>query len=104
MGFIMRNEDFECENCSKKVKSLPKSARNHCPFCLYSKHLDEVFPGDRASSCGWLMIPIDIDYKKNKDYMIRHKCQKCGKEILNKVAEDDNFLDFVKKINKGKNF
>ncbi|HBA45268.1 TPA: hypothetical protein DEG21_00225 [Patescibacteria group bacterium] len=32
--------------------------------------------------------------------MIRHKCQKCGKEILNKVADDDNFLDFVKKMNK----
>jgi hypothetical protein len=32
--------------------------------------------------------------------MIKHKCIKCGKEILNKIAPDDNFLDFIKKINK----
>jgi len=31
--------------------------------------------------------------------MIKHKCDKCGKEILNQVAPDDNFLDLVKKIN-----
>ena len=32
--------------------------------------------------------------------MIKHKCEKCGKEILNKIAPDDNYLDFVSKINK----
>jgi hypothetical protein len=32
--------------------------------------------------------------------MIKHKCIKCGKEILNKIAPDDNFLDLIKKINK----
>ena len=32
--------------------------------------------------------------------MLKHKCQKCGKEILNKVAPDDDFLGFVKKMNK----
>ena len=101
MWFKMINEDFICENCWKKVKKHPNwSARNHCPDCLYSKHLDKDFPWDRKSDCKGLMKPIWIDYKKNKGYMIKHKCQKCNKEILNKVAIDDNFLDFTKKINK----
>ena len=32
--------------------------------------------------------------------MIKHKCQKCQKEILNKVAPDDNYVEFVQKLNK----
>jgi len=101
MGFKMINDDFLCENCWKKIsKHGEGSARNHCPFCLYSKHLDDKFPWDRASNCHWLMKPIWIDYKKNKWNMIKHKCAKCGKEMLNKVAPDDDFLEFIKKINK----
>jgi hypothetical protein len=67
---------------------------------LSSKHLDESFPWDRASECHGIMLAVWIDHKKNKWNMIKHKCKKCNKEILNKVAPDDNFLDFVKKINK----
>ncbi|MDD3646570.1 MAG: RNHCP domain-containing protein [Candidatus Gracilibacteria bacterium] len=101
MGFKMLNEEFVCENCSKQIIKHPEgSARNHCPFCLYSKHLDKDFPGDRSSDCGGLMQPIGIDNKKNKGWMIKHRCLKCGKEILNKVAPDDNFLEFIQKINK----
>lgn len=99
--FKMINDSFVCENCWKKVEKHPEwSARNHCPFCLCSKHLDEEFPWDRASECKWLMIPVDIDYKKNKWYMIKHKCIKCWKEMLNKIASDDNFLEFIEKRNK----
>ena len=32
--------------------------------------------------------------------MILHACQKCGKEILNKVAPDDDFLGFIRQRNK----
>jgi DNA-directed RNA polymerase subunit RPC12/RpoP len=101
MWFKMINETFICENCWKEITKHPEgSARNHCPFCLYSKHMDKEFPWDRASNCLWLMKPVWIDNKKNKGWMIKHKCIKCNKEILNKVAPDDNFLDFIKKINK----
>jgi len=101
MSFKMINDQFNCENCLKEITKHPEwSARNHCPFCLYSKHMDKDFPWDRKSECLWLMKPIWIDYKKNKGNMIKHKCQKCWKEILNKVAPDDNFLEFVQKINK----
>lgn len=101
MWFIMINESFVCEKCNKKVVSHKTwSARNHCPFCLYSKHLDKEFPWDRKSECFWLMKPVDIDYRRNKGYMIKHICLICEKTILNKVAEDDDFLEFVKKRNK----
>lgn len=101
MAFKMKNEDFVCENCKKDIIKHPEwSARNHCPFCLHSKHLDDIFPWDRNSNCSWIMVPVDIDYRKNKWYMVKHKCKKCSKEILNKVAPDDDFLSFVKKRNK----
>lgn len=93
MAFKMINESFTCENCKKNVSKHPEgSARNHCPFCLFSKHLDDKFPWDRRSECKWLMEPVWIDYKKNKWWMIKHKCKKCNKEISNKIASDDDFL------------
>ena len=97
MTFIMRNETFVCGKCGKHVDLHPTgSARNHCPYCLYSLHVDEVFPGDRASGCHGLMAPVGIDYRKNKGDMIRHRCETCGKEMLNIVAPDDDFLEFVR--------
>jgi DNA-directed RNA polymerase subunit RPC12/RpoP len=41
----MINESFTCENCGKEIEKHPEgSARNHCPYCLSSKHLDDTFP------------------------------------------------------------
>lgn len=101
MWFTMLNETFICENCNQEVQKHPEwSARNHCPFCLFSKHLDKTFPWDRQSECSGLMMPAWIDHKKNKGWMIEHKCQKCTKSILNKVAPDDHFLEFIQKRNK----
>ncbi len=95
MWFIMKNEEFTCENCKQKVSKHPSgSARNHCPFCLYSKHLDLDFPGDRLSTCYGKMKPVWKDQKKNKGWMISHECQTCHKKILNKVAEDDDMSVF----------
>lgn len=100
MSFKMINDSFECENCWFLIEKHPEwSARNHCPNCLFSKHLDDIFPWDRASLCKNLMKPVWIDHKKNKWWMIKHKCVKCGKEILNKVAPDDKYIEFVQKLN-----
>ncbi|MBP8016599.1 RNHCP domain-containing protein [Candidatus Gracilibacteria bacterium] len=94
----MRNEGFICEYCKKKIKPHGSgSARNHCPFCFYSKHVDLNFPGDRLSDCKEMMEPIGIDYNGKKGYMIKHKCIKCGKENINKIAPDDEFVEFIKK-------
>ncbi len=102
-NFIMINENFKCEKCNFSVKKDDLWwVRNHCPNCLFSKHLDENFPWDRLSKCFWLMEAIWIDFKKNKWFMIKHKCLKCEKEILNKLAKDDN-MDIYNNLNK-KNF
>lgn len=101
----MINDSFECENCNQLIPKHPEwSARNHCPFCLCSKHVDDTLPWDRMSECHSLMRPVGIDYRKNKWYMIKHKCSKCDKEILNKVAPDDKFEDFTKTLYKNERF
>ena len=86
--FKVIDEEFVCENCGKKVPKLGYSCRNHCPFCLYSKHVD-IEPGDRAQSCHGLLEPIGIE-KNKKGYIIIFKCKKCGEIRKNKIAEDDD--------------
>lgn len=87
----MRNKEntgFDCEYCGEKVYPLSNgSYRNHCPTCLYSKHVDNT-PGDRKSTCGALMLPIDLIYTGNKGYQIVHQCSACKKVQKNKIAED----------------
>ena len=89
--FIVINEEFDCQNCGHKNPKLAGSCRNHCRACLYSLHLDLENPGDRLSKCHSLMKPTTITKNKKKGWMIRHQCLKCGKEILNKAADDDDF-------------
>lgn len=45
-NFTEIDEEFICEHCGQHVPKLGYSCRNHCPYCLYSKHVD-VNPGDR---------------------------------------------------------
>jgi len=71
------------------------SYRNHCPHCLYSKHVDEKGPGDRASECKSLMKPVGIDQRSDKGFMVIHECTVCGKKISNKAAPDDDLTAFV---------
>lgn len=85
-------ENFVCENCSEEV--IGNGYTNHCPNCLYSKHVD-VNPGDRMSTCGGLMKPIEIQ-QKNGEFIILHKCEKCGFERKNKVVDGDNFDEIIK--------
>ena len=87
---IKLNEEFICENCNKKVVHAEKTCRNHCNHCLFSKHLDDKIPGDRASNCHSLMKPKSLDYNGKKGYIIIHECKKCGKTINNKTLPDDN--------------
>jgi DNA-directed RNA polymerase subunit RPC12/RpoP len=91
--FIHRNEGFECLRCGFENGPLKGSCRNHCRQCLSSRHVDDQVPGDRVSQCQGLMSPARLDQKK-KGKMIVHVCEKCGKEMLNKVADDDD-LDAV---------
>lgn len=90
--FKMIDDDFTCENCSYNVKALKITARDHCPICLYSKHVD-INPGDRQNNCHGLLKPIGIEKFKNT-YKIIYKCQKCKQLHKNIIAYDDN-MDLI---------
>lgn len=94
--FTEIDEEFICENCGKKVPKLGYSCRNHCPYCLHSKHVD-INPGDREETCHGLLKPIDVEINPKKGYVIVFKCAKCGQVRKNKAAEDDN-MELIYKI------
>ena len=75
--FKMIDENFTCEVCNKEVEKLGVTARDHCPYCLSSKHLD-INPGDRSANCGGILVPIDIEKGKKDTMKIVYKCDKCG--------------------------
>ena len=87
--FNMIDEEFICENCHEEINKLNYTARDHCNHCLYSKHVD-ITPGDRANTCHGLLKPIGIEKYKNT-YKIIYKCEKCGQNHKNIMANDDNF-------------
>lgn len=90
--FVKKVEDFVCDNCGKETKG--GGYTNHCPFCLWSKHVD-INPGDREAKCGGMMKPIEVEIK-GMEYSIIHQCIKCGHKKKNKTAPDDNFDEVIK--------
>lgn len=90
--FNMKDESFVCENCKCLVKKLEYSVRDHCPNCLYSKHVD-INPGDRLNTCLGLLKPIGIE-KYRDTYKIIYKCLKCKEIHKNIMAIDDN-MDLI---------
>lgn len=92
--FKMIDEEFICENCGEEIQKLNYTARDHCPYCLYSKHVD-IFPGDRSNTCMGLMKPVGIEKYKNT-YKIIYKCSKCKQIHKNIMANDDNYDLIVK--------
>lgn len=91
MVFIPRQEAFICEHCGAAVEPLEKgSYRNHCPRCLWSKHVDRNGPGDRLSTCGGTMEPLQLDHRSGKGWIVIHRCTKCRKRLPNKTAPDDD--------------
>lgn len=87
------DEAFTCEKCGFKVDRLGYSCRDHCPNCLYSKHVD-INPGDRKNECRGLLEPIGITKFKDT-FKIIYRCEKCGKEHKNVVAKDDNINKII---------
>lgn len=94
--FTQIDEEFICDNCGKKVEKLGYTSRNHCPHCLYSKHVDKN-PGDRAEECHGDLEPIGLEINSKKGYVIIFKCKKCGAIRKNKAAKDDN-MDLLIKL------
>jgi hypothetical protein len=84
---------FRCRNCRLDISyDAPGTAhRNHCPTCLWSRHVDDV-PGDRAADCGASMEPIAVSVRADGEWLIVHRCAGCDTVHLNRIAGDDNAL------------
>lgn len=91
--FIMIDESFICNECGYEVSPLGYTARDHCPKCLCSMHVD-INPGDRDCGCHGTLRPIGIESGKKNTYKIIYKCDKCGEIKRNKSAIDDN-IDLI---------
>ncbi|GAA1454146.1 RNHCP domain-containing protein [Nesterenkonia lacusekhoensis] len=84
------NTGFECIHCRRSIpKHSAGSYRNHCPRCLWSRHVD-IMPGDRAAECGAEMEPIGVDHSGKKGYILIHRCTACGAQDRNRLAPDDD--------------
>jgi hypothetical protein len=73
--------------------------RNHCPYCLWSRHLDWRVAGDRLAGCRATMQPVGLTTKhsRNKyagerdgELMLIHRCTVCAKIAINRIAADDS--------------
>lgn len=95
--------DFRCTHCQVVVSAAQLVSgvnnRNHCPYCLWSCHLDLFAAGDRLSACKAPMKPIGLTMKpgRNKyrrdaggELMLIHQCVECRSLSLNRIAADDD--------------
>lgn len=85
--FTKNDSGFRCAHCGRQVEPLGYSSRNHCPFCLWSLHVD-IFPGDRAAACGGEMEPVKVFPDARKGYVILHRCLRCGAESRCRAAQE----------------
>ena len=92
-NFNKLDESFICEHCKEKVEKLLYTSRDHCNYCLFSKHVD-INPGDRLNTCKGLLVPIDIEKFKDT-YKIIYKCSKCGEIHKNIIAKDDDYNEII---------
>jgi len=93
---------FKCGHChvfiSAEAILSGVNNRNHCPYCLWSKHLDLYRAGDRLAACKSLMQPVGLALKRTRkkygraagELMLVHLCVDCGKVSFNRIAADDD--------------
>jgi hypothetical protein len=98
---IYDTQDFKCRNCGFFVTANRELSgvnnRNHCPRCLWSRHMD-ITPGDRRSDCLSRMEPAGLTVKHvvkkygstNGELMVIHICTGCEKVSINRIAADDD--------------
>jgi hypothetical protein len=74
-------------------------SRNHCPYCLWSKHVDLNEAGDRLAVCKGMMKPIGLTLKRTRkkyglaqhgELMLIHQCEDCRRLSVNRIAADDD--------------
>ncbi len=81
---------FTCVHCARLVPqaALGTSQRNHCPFCLWSAHVD-IRPGDRNCLCRSAMEPVALWAAEGGELRVLHRCTGCGVIKPNRLAGDD---------------
>jgi predicted RNA-binding Zn-ribbon protein involved in translation (DUF1610 family) len=85
--FTHLNPPFHCEACGQEIPPLSGSCRNHCPYCLISKHVD-IHPGDRANPCQGLMDAVDYELSGKKGLVLIFRCRRCGELGRNIAAHE----------------
>lgn len=106
---VKKRREFRCFHCGNLIptsQNIGTKHRNHCPFCLWSKHLDFKKPGDRKAQCKAGMKPLGLTFKKEGldkynqprqgELMLIHECIGCGKISINRIAADDNEKEILK--------
>jgi len=100
-GARVETEGFRCARCGAFVIRDPLHSgvvnRNHCPYCLWSRHVDWQRAGDRMSACKGKMRPVGLALKRERnkyaadsgELMLIHACEECGQVSANRVAADD---------------
>ena len=86
-AFQRRIENFACKQCGYQVTG--DGYTNHCPKCLWSKHVDNN-PGDRRNACQGMMKPIAVE-KRSQNYYLQHQCGQCGVISKIKLRETDDY-------------
>ncbi len=89
-------ESFKCVHCKAFIGPTVSGGRhrNHCPRCLYSRHVD-VTIGDRAAACKSSMAPVGRFERPNGEPVMVHRCLGCGLERHNRLAADDDWELFL---------
>lgn len=85
-------EGFTCIRCKVHIQAIGFGTkhRNHCPRCLWSRHVDER-PGDRQNPCRAPMEPIAISVRSDQDeWVLIHRCTACAELIVNRIGGDDS--------------
>ncbi len=49
-------------------------------------------PGDRAAGCGGMMEPVAVSVRGGGEWVLIHRCERCGALHGNRIAGDDNEL------------
>ena len=96
-------QGFICKHCRNYVTTHTLFSgvqnRNHCPYCLWSRHMDLYEAGDRLAACKAQMQPVGLAFKQSRkkygqmgfgELMLIHLCTECGKTSLNRIAADDD--------------
>ncbi len=85
--FTKNDDGFVCLHCGKRVEPLGYTSRDHCPFCLWSIHID-INPGDRANDCLGALVPIKAEPHTKKGFVIVYRCERCGEIHRNRAAHE----------------